>query len=154
PMGCSCACCTPKVKIVYGSIGAVFGITAGIFYAIVFHNVSASTIAIISAVFALLYVYMHWAYKKNLIRTWPDAKIKSIFWINLLIFIVASVGMIACLVIAGINHQGLTYDDLHGENLWMTSGWCFITAKWSGMNSFYARSYKLEAMKSPPPMIY
>ncbi|GMT33455.1 hypothetical protein PFISCL1PPCAC_24752, partial [Pristionchus fissidentatus] len=147
-------CCTLKVKIAFTILGISAGVMAGSWFAIGFHNISTSIMAFASAFFAALSLYMHWAYKKNWMIEWTDRRFKTIFYINVILFIFASAGMVVCMVIAGINHQGITYDELMGENLWMTSVWCFMTAKWTGMSAFYARSYNREVMAplvhSPP----
>ncbi|GMS85439.1 hypothetical protein PENTCL1PPCAC_7614, partial [Pristionchus entomophagus] len=133
--------CTFKVRLIYAIVGICFGIMAGTCYGIMFQNVSATSMAFVSSIFAATSFYIHLAYKKKWMNNWTDSKWKSLFYINLILFIIATAGMAACCILAGINHQGFTYDDLMGENLWMTAVWCFITAKWTGMSAYYARWY-------------
>ncbi|GMR46898.1 hypothetical protein PMAYCL1PPCAC_17093, partial [Pristionchus mayeri] len=103
--------------------------------------VSASILACFSALLAALYSYINWAFKKTKLFTWSDAKIKWIFVTNLTITLIALAGMIACLVIAGVDHKKMKYSDLIGENLWITAILCFVTANWAGIISYQIRSY-------------
>ncbi|KAF8384042.1 hrg-1 [Pristionchus pacificus] len=146
--------CTPKVKMIIAAIGISAGLMAGTWFAIGYHNISTTIMAYASAFFASLSFYMHWAYKKNWMTTWKDSSLKTIFYITVILCIFSTVGMVVCMIVAGINHQGLTHDELMGENLWMTAVWCFMTAKWTGMTAYYARFYSREVMAplmhSPP----
>ncbi|GMR32549.1 hypothetical protein PMAYCL1PPCAC_02744, partial [Pristionchus mayeri] len=138
--------CTIKTKIFFAILGISAGLMAGSWFAIGYHNISTAIMAFTSAFFASLSLYMHWAYKKNWMVSWSESSFNAIFYINVILFIFSSAGMVVCMVIAGINHQGLTHDELMGENLWMTAVWCFMTAKWTGMSAYYARSYSSHLM--------
>ncbi|GMR38988.1 hypothetical protein PMAYCL1PPCAC_09183, partial [Pristionchus mayeri] len=88
-----------------------------------------------------LYSYINWAFKKTKLLTRSDGKIEWIFMINLTITLLALIGMVACLLIAGVDHQKMSYADLIGENLWITAILCLVTANWAGIISYQIRSY-------------
>ncbi|KAF8383637.1 hypothetical protein PRIPAC_72779 [Pristionchus pacificus] len=138
----ACAFCTPKIKMIYMCCGVAFGVCAGAWYGIIFHMISATTVAFFSSIFAGIGVYIHVSSMKKWMITWSEAKFKMMFWINLIPFVLCCAGIIGSCVYAGIDHEGLTIDDLKDqENWWMTACWFFIAAKWSGMSAYYIRGY-------------
>ncbi|CAJ0917045.1 unnamed protein product, partial [Mesorhabditis belari] len=139
--------CSVNVLLVISIIGISAGVMAGLMFGGEYHNWSTCTMAFISAIFASYVSYLHLAYKKNWMVTWEPAKYKLGFWIGLLVFIASFLGMIGCLIAAGIKKQGLTHDELMGENLWMTAVWCFMTAKWSSQTAVFSRRYSSAVMR-------
>lgn len=51
------------------------------------------------------------------------------------------VGVIVCLTLAAIWHQGLSHKDLKKENLWITAVWFFMTFKWFIFSVWYIHHY-------------
>ncbi|CAJ0558989.1 unnamed protein product, partial [Mesorhabditis spiculigera] len=102
--------CSVNVLLTISIIGITAGVMAGAMFGGQYHNVSTCIMAFISAGFATYVSYMHIAYKKNWMLHWSSAKFTASFWIGLLTFIASFIGMIGCLVAAGIKKQGLTHD--------------------------------------------
>jgi len=148
------AFCNINVRIAWAIIGISAGIMAGLVFAVQYHNISTTTLAFISSIFATLLTLFHFWYKKGKLAYWSKSKFAVVGYTCLLVWIAALAGMVVCMVVAGVKGQNITHEGLQGENLWMTAVWCWMTFKWSMMIWWYSRIYSKDVMnpltKSPP----
>uniref|UniRef100_A0A914VB01 Uncharacterized protein n=1 Tax=Plectus sambesii TaxID=2011161 RepID=A0A914VB01_9BILA len=146
--------CSIRVRIIWAIIGISAGIMAGAVFGVQYHNYSATTLAFISSIFATLLMLLHIWYSKGKLSYWSKAKFSFVTISCLLVWIAALVGMVVCLVVAGVKGQNLTHEGLQHENFWITAVWCWMTFKWSMMIWWYSRIYSRDVMnpltKSPP----
>ncbi|CAJ0610277.1 unnamed protein product [Cylicocyclus nassatus] len=146
--------CNIKVYIGIAILGMIAGYSAALCFGIQYHNYSATTMAFISGVGATVLLYMHLAYKNGKMIDWPRARFTCYLWGGWVMFVISMIGLIACLVYAGVHHQTLTSEGLQGENFWLTSVWFFMLAKWTAMIGVFAKRYHsltlLPLSKSPP----
>ncbi|KHJ98780.1 hypothetical protein OESDEN_01245 [Oesophagostomum dentatum] len=133
--------CSIKVHMAIAIFGMIAGYSAALCFLLQYHNLSATTMAFISGTSATILLYLHVAHKKGWMLVWPRARFSCYIWAGWVVFVIAVIGMTACLVYAGVHHQTLTTEGLQGENFWITSVWFFMLSKWTAMIAVFARRY-------------
>jgi len=132
-----------KIKIIWAILGVIAGLTASPTFFHMYQNYLAASLAVFSSFCAGYLVYTHWAYHKKWIIDWSTTRVKAVIAINAIICILGYSGMIVCLVVAGIRHQGILDK---GNNLWIAAVWCWMTGKWTMMSAIYTRRYVQNVM--------
>lgn len=66
--------CSIRVRIAWAIIGISAGIMAGAVFGFRYHNISATTLAFISSIFATLLMLFHIWYHKGKLSYWSKAK--------------------------------------------------------------------------------
>ncbi|CAD6187433.1 unnamed protein product [Caenorhabditis auriculariae] len=145
-----------KTQIIIAWLGVSAGIMAGTVFAIQYQNWSAVTLAYISSAFATIVLHLHLAFKKERIHLWAPNRLRCISTIGLTFALLGTIGMVYCLISAGIQQQTLTREGLMGENLWITAVWMFMTAKWGSLTWKFGRKYRCyieetRPLLAPPP---
>uniref|UniRef100_A0A2K6VTN2 Heme transporter hrg-1 n=1 Tax=Onchocerca volvulus TaxID=6282 RepID=A0A2K6VTN2_ONCVO len=133
--------CRMKIRLFCPLIGIISGIMAGLCFAIIYQNWSATTMAFISSVAAANLLFIH---RKHIEGTMPllsEVKITLILAINSILSALCLVGCLACIVLAVILHQNFTHKSLMNENLWITAVWFWMTFKWFMLSAYFFHEY-------------
>ncbi|KAI6221928.1 Heme transporter HRG family-containing protein [Aphelenchoides fujianensis] len=134
-----------KLKIGWAILGITAGpMAAGVFWA-QWHNYPTALLALFSAFCAAYLLYTHIAFHKKWIVDWSPARIQAAIVINTALCVLAFIGFVVCLVVAGIRHTNVV---AKGENLWLAAVWCWMTFKWTMMSALYTRRY-VQSVRHP-----
>ncbi|VDN07968.1 unnamed protein product [Thelazia callipaeda] len=138
--------CSMKIRLAMTVIGIFSGISAGLCFAIMYQNWSATTMAFVSSLAAAQLLEIHRKHIKGNILMLSNGKINAIFAFNCILCTLCVGGVIMCLCLAGIWHQTLTHEGLMHENLWITAVWFWMTMKWTFASAWFIHHYSSEVI--------
>lgn len=131
-----------RYKLVMRIIAAFVGITVGIAgcitFAKVYHNYNAASWAGVSAIFAIVFLHLHFAVRRDLERVISRSKFNVIMWIGFGGLCSGIIGFIINFAFGVKNHE--TGVNTNGN--FIVCVWNFMTFKWGLLTFLAARKFR------------
>ena len=93
------------MRIIAAFVGAIVGISGCFVFAKVYHNYNAAVWAGVSVAFAILFIRLHFAVRRDHERLIPRSEFTIILWIGVVGFVAGIIGLITYIVLGKKHHE-------------------------------------------------
>jgi len=125
-------------KIIAAFVLAGIGISGCIAFAKVYHNYNAAVWAGVSAAFAILFIHLHFAVRRDHERTIPRLKFTVILWIGVVGLIGGIIGLITYIVLGATHHE----KGVDPKGYYVVCFWTVKTLVWGFSTFMAARKFR------------
>ncbi|KAM7447713.1 hypothetical protein ABFA07_004241 [Porites harrisoni] len=134
------------MRIIWAFVGVVVGIAGCIAFAKVYHNYNAAIWAGVSALFAVVFLHLHFAVRRDIERIIPRSKFTVIMYIGLTGLIAGVVGFFTNLALGIHRHE----TGIHTDQNYIVCVWNFMTFKWGLFSFLAARKFRMLYFEMDP----
>lgn len=125
-------------RIIAGFVGAIVGIAGCVAFAKVYKNYNAAIWAALSAVFAILFLHLHFAVRRDHERVIPRLKFTVISFVGMSGFIAAIIGFIVNIALGIRSHES----GVRTDGYFIVCVWIFLTFKWGLLTFLASRKFR------------
>ncbi|KAL9966216.1 hypothetical protein ACROYT_G024259 [Oculina patagonica] len=134
------------MRIIAAFVGIIVGISGCIAFAKVYHNYNAASWAGVSALFAALFLHLHFAVRRDLERVISREKFTTIMYVGFGGLVSGIIGFIINIAFGIKNHES----GVNVEGNFIVCVWNFMTFKWGLFTFLAARKFRKIYFETDP----
>lgn len=134
------------MRIIWAVVGVVVGISGCIVFTKVYHNYNAAVWAGLSAVFAIIFLHLNFAVRRDCERQIPRLKFTVIMFIGVTGLMAGVAGFFTNIALGIARHE--TGVNTHGN--FIVCVWNFMTFKWGLFTFLAARKFRKTYFETDP----
>jgi len=134
------------LRIIAAFVGAGVGIAGCIAFAKVYHNYNAAVWAAVSAVFAIIFLHLHFSVRRDHERLIPRLKFTVIMHIGTIGWMAGLIGFITDIALGITHHES----GVNTTGYFIVCVWNFMTFKWGLFTFLAARKFRKMYFDSDP----